>query len=78
LLARRDEVRAKQSAEAPARPELFIPAKKVELKEKEAAASEPKPDSGPESLATEQPKTEESAVTNRLLEAKRRARKNLE
>ena len=76
LLARRDQVRAKQTAPAvQPRPELFTPQKPVILMPvaKEAAPTRPDALSAAETTASAGPEEEPASTASRLLEAKRRA-----
>lgn len=79
LLARRDEVRSKHTAAAPAesRPDLFQPQETGKAADITFAPADSTPTTAtpPQPTQTPSPQEEPSATTSRLLEAKRRAQR---
>jgi hypothetical protein len=81
LLARRDQVRAKQTA--PPRqpsPDLFEPEHPVVIlpEKKDAGPTQPAPGPATEPLSAARPADQRANTTSRLLEAKRRAQQRKE
>jgi uncharacterized membrane protein len=75
LLARREEVRSKQTAPSEPRPDLFRPAKEVDVPLPGAAPAEQPPATAAPAAEPQKPAEPAGSTASRLLEAKRRAQK---